>query len=275
MHAQQLPFDLLTAQLHALYARLHEHYGHEPHWWPIFTQRPQWEIVLGAILVQQTAWERVEQAIQQLAALELIDERALAAAPVAIIRAAIQPVAFYNAKAPALKRLAQYVVERYAGDVRHLLRQPTTLLRRELLRLPQVGPETADSILLYAGQHAVFVVDAYLRRIVGRLGLLPDVERLPYETLRQIFESALPTAPDARAYPHLAGDRARFFWDFHALIVEHGMHHCLARRPRCDQSSAPRRNFAQAIKCATHCPPCDGCPLRPLCAGYRAARTTP
>lgn len=260
----------LAAQLQAVYARLHEHYGYEPHWWPIFSAHPQWEVVLGAILVQQTPWERVEQAVQQLDALGLIDERALAAAPVETIRTAIRPVAYYNAKAPSLKRLAQYVVEHYAGEVRHLLCQPTEPLRRELLALPHVGPETADTILLYAGQHPVFVVDAYLRRILGRLGLLPGVERLPYATLRQLCEAALPAAPDTQAYPHLQGDRARFFWDFHALIVEHAIHHCLARRPRCDQSSAPRRNFAQAIKCAAHCPPCAGCPLRTLCASYRA-----
>ncbi len=259
----------VSHRLLAIYDRLHRHYGHESHWWPIFTSNWRWEITLGAILVQQTQWERVEQAIGELDRRGLINERALAAADVAVITAAIRPVAYYNAKAPSIKRLAQYVVERYGGSVSHLLDQPAAALRRELLALPHIGPETADTILLYAGQHPSFVIDAYLRRIFGRLGVIPQVESLPYETLRRIFESSLPPDLDLSPYPHLAGDRARLFWDYHALIVEHGIHHCLARRPRCDETSAPRRNFAQAIKCADHCPPCDGCPLRDVCAAYQ------
>jgi endonuclease-3 related protein len=259
----------LTHHLLASYDRLQRHYGHEPHWWPIFTGNWRWEIFLGSVLVQQTQWERVEQAIMRLNAAGLVDEQALADAPVETIREAIKPVAYYNAKAPSLKKLAQYVVEQYNGDVARLFAQPTAELRRELLRLPHVGPETADTLLVYAGHHASFVVDAYLRRIFGRLGVLADAETLSYETLRRIFEDALPADLDLSAYPHLEGSRARLFWDYHSLIVEHGIHHCLPRRPRCDETSAPRRPFAQPIKCATHCPPCDGCPLRDVCIAYQ------
>jgi endonuclease III related protein len=254
-----------------IYDRLHRHYGYEGHWWPIFTQHWRWEITLGAILVQQTQWERVEQAIQRLDALGLIDERALADASVATIVEAIRPVAYYNAKAPSLKRLAQYVVERYNGDVAQLYDQPVAPLRRELLALPHVGPETADTLLVYAGHQASFVIDAYLRRLFGRLATIPNAATRSYESLRATFEAALPDDLDLSAYPHLGGSRARLFWDYHALIVEHGIHHCLPRRPRCDETSAPRRGFAQAIKCANHCPPCDGCPLRDLCAAYQSA----
>jgi endonuclease-3 related protein len=263
----------LTAHLMAIYDRLHRHYGHEPHWWPIFTPNWRWEIFLGSVLVQQTQWERVEQTIMRLDALSLVDERALAEASVETIREAIKPVAYYNAKAPSLKKLAQYVVDHYAGDVVRLFDQPTAELRKELLRLPHVGPETADTMLVYAGHHASFVIDAYLRRIFGRLGVIPDVEKLPYETLRRIFEEALPVDLDLSAYPHLEGSRARFFWDYHSLIVEHGIHHCLPRRPRCDDQSAPRRAFSQPIKCAGHCPPCDGCPLRDVCTAYQTGTT--
>ena len=91
-----------------------------------------------------------------------------------------------------------------------------------------------------------------------------------YEALRALLEQTLPEDIDLSAYPHLGGSRARFFWDFHALIVEHSIHHCLARRPRCDQTSAPRRAFSQPIKCAAHCPPCAGCPLRTICAAYQS-----
>ena len=261
--------EALTRSLLEIYDRLHGHYGYEPHWWPIFTANWRWEIALGAILVQQTQWERVEGAIGRLHALGLVDERTLADAPVATIVEAIRPVAYYNGKGPSLKSLARYVVEQYDGNVANLFAGPTSDKRAELLRLPHVGPETADTLLLYAGHHASFVVDAYLRRLFARLGVIPDVLTLKYEALRTILQTSLPEELDLSAYPHLEGSRARFFWDFHALIVEHGIHHCLPRRPRCDHESAPRRAFSQPIKCATHCPPCDGCPLRGVCARYQ------
>ncbi len=260
----------LRGALLDIYARLHRHYGYEPHWWPIFTRNWRWEITLGALLVQQTQWERVEQAIKRLDALGLVDERALAQAELPAIVEAIRPVAYYNAKAPSLKKLAQYMVDRYAGDVARLFDRSTAEARRELLGLPHVGPETADTLLVYAGHHASFIVDAYLRRLFGRLGIIPEIERLKYEPLRQLLEAALPWDLDLAPYPHLAGSRARFFWDFHALIVEEGIHHCLLHRPRCDLSSAPRRGFAPPIKCAEHCPPCSGCPLNDVCTAYRS-----
>jgi len=262
------PEQQLTEQLLTVYNTLHLHYGHEPHWWPLFTRNRRWEIFLGAVLVQQTQWERVEAAILRLHSAGLVDERALSAAPTAAVVEAIRPAAYYNTKGPALQRLARYVVDTWDGDIARMLEQPTADARRELLSLPHIGPETADAILLYAGDHDVFVVDAYLRRVFGRLGILPGVERMPYETLRQTIEAALPATVDLSAYPHLDGSRAAFFWDYHALIVEHGIHHCLARRPRCDRPSAPRRLFTQPIKCAAHCLDCTGCPLRPVCDAY-------
>jgi endonuclease III related protein len=263
----------LTIRLMEIYDRLHRHYGYEAHWWPLFTSNWRWEIMLGAILVQQTQWERVEQAIQRLDQLGLVDEQALANAPIETITAAIRPVAYPNAKAPSLKALAQYVVDHYQGETRLIFRRPAEEVRAELLGLAHVGPETADTMLVYAGEQASFVVDMYLRRLFARLGILPDDTTSRYEVLRRQLETALPDNLDLAAYPHLGGSRARLFWDFHALIVEHGIHHCLPRRPRCDQSSAPRRGFAQAIKCAAHCPPCDGCPLRDICAAYQAGAT--
>lgn len=231
--------------------------------------------MLGAILVQQTQWERVELAIQRLDALGLVAIDALAEAPVTTIVEAIRSVAYYNAKAPSLIHLARYVRDRYDGDLACLFDQPTAELRRELLALPHVGPETADTMLLYAGEHASFVIDAYLRRIFGRLGTIPEVATRPYESLREQFEATLPDDLDLSAYPHLHGSRARLFWDYHALIVEHGIHHCLPRKPHCDTSSAARRGFAQPIKCAEHCPPCAGCPLRDLCGAYQTNRVDP
>lgn len=261
------PAELRQALLD-IYGGLHAHYSYEPHWWPIFTPNWRWEIMLGSILVQQTQWERVEQAIKALEQLGLVGEQAMAAASVDVVVEAIRPVAFYNAKGRALIALARHIVERHGGETAMLFEQPTALARAELLRLANIGPETADAMLLYAGHQPVFVVDAYLRRLFGRLGIIPEVKTMRYEALRALLEQALPEGIDLSAYPHLGGSRARFFWDYHALIVEHSIHHCLARRPRCDQASAPRRGFLQPLKCAGHCPPCAGCPLRTVCAAY-------
>ncbi len=242
--------------------------------------------MLGAILVQQGPWERTEQAIIRLDALGLMDEHALAAAPLPTIVDAIRSVAYYNAKGPAIQRLAQYIVDHYDGQTANLFQRPTTEVRRELLSLSHVGPETADAMLVYAGHHASFVVDASLRRFFGRLGIIPGIATMPYEKLRGLLEAALPPTIDLSSYPHLDQDlhpdphtqpqpasaerrHARFFWDYHALIIEHGIHHCVSRRPRCNETSAPRRPFTQPIKCATHCPPCDGCPVRARCTFYQ------
>ena len=130
-----------------IYDRLHAHYGYEAHWWPIFTPNWRWEIMLGSILVQQTQWERVEQAIKALDALGLVDERAMAAASVDVVIEAIRPVAYFNAKGRALIALAQHIVEHYGGETAALFEQPAVSARVELLRLANIGPETAE---LYA-----------------------------------------------------------------------------------------------------------------------------
>ena len=259
----------LTDQLLEVYDSLHRHYGYKPHWWPIFTGRRAWEVTLGSLLVQQTHWERVELAIQQLDARGLMDEHALAEAPVEAIVAAIRTVAFYNGKAPALKQLARYVVDHYGGKIENFLAGPTAEVRAELLRLPHIGPETADAILVYAGGHASFVVDAYLRRIFDRIGIVPGITTLKYEQIRQTIEAALPEELDLSAFPHLEGSRAHLFWDFHALIVEHGVHHCVARRPLCDQHCTPRRIYARTTASVPNRPACHGCPVRSVCAAYQ------
>lgn len=258
-----------TIQLLDIYEHLHRHYGDGAYWWPIFTPNWRWETVLGAILVQQTQWERVEQAIQRLHTRGFVDEHALAEASIEHIVEAIKPVSYYNAKAPSLQHFARYVVEHYDGAVMHMFQRPTQDIRAELLRLPHIGPETADAILVYAGHRASFVVDGYLRRLFRRIGTIPGCTSMSYDRLQTIIEDALPADVDLEKYPHLQGSRARFYADFHALIVEHGIHHCLPRRPRCDQESAPRRGYTQVVKSVTPRPPCTGCPLRSMCQTYQ------
>ncbi|MBA3945105.1 MAG: DNA repair protein [Herpetosiphonaceae bacterium] len=263
----------LTPRLMALYHTLHGHYGHEPHWWPIFGPDRHWEIIIGALLVQQSKWERVEATIIRLLDHQLYHPAALATTTPELLSPLLAGIAYPRQKAPKLIQLAQHLSHCAAGDTTRWLAQPTQPLRQELLGLAGVGPETADVILLYAGHHPVFVVDGYLRRLFARLDLIPNCATLPYETLRATIEAALPADLDLSAYRHLGDSRTMLFWDYHALINEHCIHHCLASRPHCETGSAPRRPFAQPEKCAGHCPPCSGCPLRPVCLAYNHRST--
>src|SRR5215212_4623673 len=160
----------LQMRLLALYDALFAHFGHEPHWWPIVSDMPQFEILVGAVLVQQTRWETVEAAVVRLRDAALLAPDALAAADTAALAALIRPCAFYSQKAPGLQAIARYIVERHGGDIAAMLAQDRAALRAELLALPRIGRETADAIMLYAGGHPVFIVDAYARRLFGRLG---------------------------------------------------------------------------------------------------------
>jgi len=271
----------LQARLLALYDALFAHFGHEPHWWPIVSDTPLFEIVIGAVLVQQTRWETVEAAVVRLRDAGLLDPAALAAADTAVLAALIRPCAFHTQKAPGLQAICRYLVERYAGDISALLAQERGSLRAELLALPRIGRETADAIMLYGGSHPVFIVDAYARRLLGRLDLLPgfDVARARYDDIQALVESALsepiadhrlPIADFMLPIPKPQAPSVTFYRNFHALIVEECIHHCLATSPRQDRPGA-RRVFVDPRKCAAHCLDCQGCPLRGMCGTYQRA----
>ncbi len=277
--------------LMAVYNALAEHFGHEPHWWPLLSGTPQFEVLMGAVLVQQTRWEAVEGAVRRLIERGMLSPAAIAAADTAELAALLRPCAYYNQKAPAIQAICRYLLEHYGGDLGAMLAKDRTALRAELLALPRIGPETADAIMLYAGGHPVFVVDAYTRRLFERLGLAPgfDFARARYEAVQDLVERALTRcdcaagASDCGAAPdkapcglraalgrqaHLDGTLRHLLWDLHALITEICIHHCLASRPRHDQTGA-LRNFLDPRKCAEHCRPCTGCPLRGQCATYQ------
>ena len=268
----------LQARILALYDALSAHFAHEPHWWPIVSDTPQFEMLIGAVLVQQTRWETVEAAVVRLRDAGLLDPFALAAADTTALAALIRPCAFHTQKAPGLQAICRYLVERYAGDMTALLSQARAPLRAELLALPRIGRETADAIMLFAGGHPVFIVDAYARRLLARLDLAPgfDFARARYDAVQALIEGAL-TDPivDCRlqiadyAPPiyNLQSPICNFYRSFHALIVEECIHHCLATRPRQDRPGA-RRMFVDARKCAAHCLDCQSCPLRGMCAEY-------
>lgn len=196
-------------------------------WWPvpryhpsdysIPSERAAFEICVGAILTQNTAWINVEKAVAALRrAGALRNVRTVVAMPEKELAGLIRPSGYFNQKAKRLRAFARHVVSRHAGTVRALLRQPLASARAELLSLSGIGPETADSMLLYAGGRPVFVVDAYTRRVGNRMGWFGEI---PYAAVQEYFHRALPPSSD-------------MFNEYHALIVELGKKFC-TKTPSC------------------------------------------
>ncbi|MBN2563478.1 MAG: endonuclease III domain-containing protein [Phycisphaerae bacterium] len=204
-----------TAQtLHQFYDVLYRAYGPQG-WWPGQTCT---EIVVGAILTQNTNWRNVERAIAQLRTAGLLDWTALRDVPVEKLAEYIRPAGYYNVKAQRLKGFVTWLWERHDGDLDRLVAMHAMDLRQELLAVKGIGPETADSILLYALDIPTFVVDTYTARVAGRHGLIDGA--VGYEELKSLFEDNLPAD-------------TRMFNEYHALLVAVGKRHCRPRA-RCD-----------------------------------------
>jgi endonuclease-3 related protein len=156
------------------------------HWWPA---RTCFEVIAGAYLTQNTAWSNVELALSNLRRERILRVAGIRRVPASRLEQQIRPAGYFRQKAARLKTFVAFLDERYRGSLKRMFAVPTSQLREELLGLNGVGPETADSILLYAGNHPVFVVDAYTRRIIERHGILPAAA--DYEDIRQLFERAL------------------------------------------------------------------------------------
>lgn len=188
------------------------------HWWPAKTP---FEVVLGAFLTQNTAWRAVELSLANLRTAGALTVEGLRSLALDDLQQLIRPSGFHTRKAPALKAFVAMLDVEFAGSLDALAATPTPLLRRRLLALPGVGPETADAILLYALSHPVPVADEYLRRIAERHQLLappPGRNHRGYESLVQLTVEAFAADP--------AGKRALLFNEFHALTVAVGKAHC-------------------------------------------------
>ena len=196
------------------YDALFQAYG-EQHWWPGETA---FEVVLGAILVQNTSWVNAARAIANLRGAGLMTPTALAKTSRGKLARLIRPSGYFRQKARKVQKFLGFLRRKYQGSLEVMFRTPTARLREELLGVHGIGPETADSILLYAGKHAVFVVDAYTRRIMKRHGLTHGGES--YEELRGLFERSLP-------------NDVSLFNEYHALIVHIGKKYCRSREARC------------------------------------------
>jgi endonuclease-3 related protein len=192
--------------------------AHGPqHWWP---GRTPFEVIVGAILVQNTSWINAASAITNLRRAKLLSPSALEKVPQPKLARLIRSSGYFRQKARKLKQFVIFLRKEHRGSFAAMFRAPTAKLREQLLRVHGVGPETADSILLYAGNHPVFVVDAYTRRILQRHGLATGKES--YEEIRRLFEKSLPNDP-------------QLFNEFHALIVHTGKNYCRTRAPLCSQ----------------------------------------
>jgi len=184
-------------------------------WWPAETP---FEMMIGAILTQNTAWRNVEYALDRLRAQCALDPIALDALPSEILAECIRPAGYFNQKTRAIKEMSATLKTRFGGTLNTLFALETTALRQELLSWRGVGPETADSILLYAAQRPVFVIDAYTRRFLFRHGLCD--EKASYTELSTLFMDALP-------------NEVPLFNEYHALIVRLGKEHCKSK-PHCE-----------------------------------------
>ncbi len=198
-----------------MYERLYRALGPQG-WWP---GRTPLEISVGAILTQNTNWSNVARAIRALREARCLSFAALKAVPERRLARLIRPAGYFNIKARRLKHFIRYLDRNYGGSWRRMRRGPAQALRQELLAVNGIGPETADSILLYALKKPVFVVDAYTKRVLGRHGLL--AEDIDYDHLQAIFMDHLPM-------------REPLFNEFHALIVRLGKDYCKKTKPRCD-----------------------------------------
>lgn len=186
-------------------------------WWPAKTP---FEVILGAYLTQNTSWKAVERSLANLHAAGATTLEGLRAVPLDELRRLIQPSGFFTRKAPALKAFVAMVDEEFGGSLDRLAAAPEAELRKRLLELPGVGPETADAILLYALGHSVPVADEYLRRIAERHGLLHPItkRRATYDALAELTRQAFARDPEPQ--------QAQLFNEFHALTVAVGKAHC-------------------------------------------------
>ncbi len=185
------------------------------HWWP---GDGPFEMMVGALLTQNTSWTNVEKAISNLKRMNLLTVKGIHEIPGEKLAEVIRPAGYFNIKAARLKNLVNMLMERYEGNIFRLFDEDTEVQRTTLLSVKGIGPETADSIILYAANKPVFVIDAYTYRILNRHNMAND--QATYDEMQELFMSNLET-------DH------KLFNEFHALIVRTGKLYC-SKTPKCD-----------------------------------------
>ncbi len=205
----------MTRRLTGMYKRLYASFGPQ-HWWPA---RTPFEVMVGAILTQNTSWKNVEKAIANLKRERKLSPRRLYGLKHQGLARLIRPAGYFNVKARRLRAFCAFFLSCYRGSVKRMSAVPMARLREELLSVHGIGPETADSILLYALNKPAFVIDAYTKRVLSRHRLVRD--EVTYEKAQKLFTGNLTPC-------------ARIFNEYHALIVKLGKEYCRPRDPRCD-----------------------------------------
>jgi endonuclease-3 related protein len=220
------------------------------HWWPAETP---FEVIIGAILVQNTAWTNAAKALHSLRTAGVLSLEGVRQISLAQLEQLVRSSGYYRQKAARLKSFVQWLDQRYDGSLNLMLQQPTATLRQQLLALNGIGRETADTILLYAAQREIFVVDAYARRILEGHGIVAP--NATYDDIRLLVETALTDTPElgsqsSNLHPSVKlppvhspsvmsecarGERAQAFNEMHALLVQVGKHYCHRTRTLCEE----------------------------------------
>lgn len=198
-----------------MFQRLIDRFGPQ-NWWPGETA---FEMMIGAVLTQNTNWKNVEKALNRLKEQNLLSLNGIQSLPTPELAEKIRPAGYYNIKAKRLKNLIDFIVDQYHGDLDALLNEETEALREGLLSIKGIGPETTDCILLYAAGRPIFVIDTYTHRILSRHSMIDD--QATYAEVQTLFMDHLPDDPD-------------LFNEFHALIVRTGKEYC-RRKPFCEK----------------------------------------
>lgn len=202
-------------QLREIYQLLYAHFGPQ-NWWP---GESPFEVMVGAILTQNTNWKNVEQAIGNLKKADVLSLQAMSELSQPALAQYIRPAGYFNIKATRLQNFFSLINNNWDGDLDYFLLQPATVLREQLLSVKGIGPETADSMVLYAAEKPIFVVDAYTSRILHRHNIID--ESFEYYQIQELFMDNLE-------------EDCRLFNEYHALIVQTGKGFCKKTNPDCD-----------------------------------------
>ncbi|HEY4932092.1 MAG TPA: base excision DNA repair protein [Terriglobales bacterium] len=232
----------------AIYGKLSRDWGPQ-HWWPAETP---FEVVLGAILTQNTSWTNVERALSNLRQAGVLSVEGIRELSLGELERLVRSSGYFRQKAQRLKNFITFLDAKFGGSLDQMFATPTKELRAELLALKGIGPETADSILLYAGHHAIFVVDAYTRRVLERHNAVPADAK--YDEIRTLVEGALqqeeplPSVarhklnllrPDVHSPSAMStaprNPLTQVYGEMHGLFVQLGKHYCHKQRPKCDE----------------------------------------
>lgn len=258
----EIEHDAIRAYYHTLFWA----WGRQ-HWWPA---QSCFEVIIGAYLTQNTSWTNVEKALGNLRRARLLTVAGIRRTPQSGLEQLIRPSGYFRQKAQRLKTFVSFLDARYGGSLKRMFTRPMAELRDELLALNGVGPETADSILLYAGNHPIFVVDAYTRRVLERHGIVSSAAG--YDEIRLMVEHALgsemgPPKQSLDGAPtdgKIAAGRLRSchrpsrvsraartalvqtFNEMHGLLVGVGKTYCLKSQPQCEQ--CPLQKFLPAAE---------------------------